>query len=110
MLWAAMIIVGFDLVAALLRREARLHARQGRTLDRRIAAWRREVERAEWAKPTEVKAMFGTADIVGGNRVVFDICGNTYRLVVHFNYAAGVARIRFAGTHAEYDRIDVTRV
>jgi mRNA interferase HigB len=106
----AMIIVGFELVAALLKREMRLRPRQGRALDRRIAAWKREVERAAWARPTEVKAMFGTADIVGNNRIVFDICGNTYRLVVQFNYGTGVARIRFAGTHAEYDRIDVTEV
>ncbi len=54
--------------------------------------------------------MFGTADIVGDNRIVFDICGNSYRLVVQFNYAAQLARIRFAGTHKEYDRIDVKTV
>ena len=105
-----MFIVGFDLVAALLRREMRLRPQQGRTLDRRIAAWKREVEQAAWTKPTDVKAMFGTADIVGGNRIVFDICGNTYRLVFQFNYAVGTARIRFAGTHEEYDRIDVREV
>jgi mRNA interferase HigB len=54
--------------------------------------------------------MFGAADIVGDNRIVFDICGNAYRIVVQFNYAVGVARVRFAGTHEEYDRIDVTEV
>lgn len=105
-----MIVVGFGLVDALLRRELKLRPRQGRTLDRRIAAWKREVERALWTKPTEVKAVFGSADVVGGNRIVFDICGNTYRLVVQFNYAVGVARIRFAGTHEEYDQIDATKV
>lgn len=105
-----MIVVGFDLVDALLRRETKLRPRQGRTLDRRMAAWKREVERATWAKPTEVKAVFGSADIVGDNRIVFDICGNTYRLVTQINYAVGVVRIRFAGTHAEYDKIDVTKV
>jgi mRNA interferase HigB len=82
----------------------------GKTLDRRIAAWKAEVEVAKWTKPTEVKAKFGTADVVGNNRVVFDICGNSYRLVVQFNYAAQVARVRFAGTHAEYDEIDATTV
>lgn len=105
-----MIIVGFDLVAALVAREKRERPAQGRTLERRIAAWKQETEAASWAKPTEVKAMFGTADVVGGGRIVFDLCGNSYRLVVQFNYAAGVARIRFAGLHAEYDRIDVTKV
>jgi mRNA interferase HigB len=110
MLQAAMVIVGFDLVAALLRREMKLRPRQGRMLDRRIAAWKTEVERAAWTKPTEVKAVFGSADIVGNQRIVFDICGNAYRLVVQFNYVAGVARIRFAGSHEEYDRVDVTKV
>jgi mRNA interferase HigB len=105
-----MIIVGFDLIAALIARERRERPHQGRTLERRIAAWKQEVERARWMKPTEVKAVFGTADIVGDNRIVFDICGNNYRLVVQFNYAAQVARVRFAGNHKDYDRIDVRTV
>lgn len=105
-----MLIVGFEIVAALIAREKRAKPPLGKALDRRIAAWRAEVEQARWKKPTEVKAMYGTADVIGGNRVVFDICGNTYRLVVQFNYGAGVMRIRFAGTHAEYDRIDATEV
>ena len=103
-------IAGFNLVTALIAREKRARPAQGRTLDRRIAAWKAEVEVAKWTKPTEVKAKFGTADVVGNNRVVFDICGNSYRLVVQFNYAAQVARVRFAGTHAEYDEIDATTV
>ena len=65
------------------------------------------MEEANWRTPAEVKAVYGTADVVGGGRIVFDICGNSYRLVVQFNYAAGVARVRFAGTHEEYDKIDV---
>ena len=105
-----MLIVGFDIIAALIARERRLHPAQGKTLDRRIAAWRQEVEEANWRTPAEVKAVYGTADVVGGGRIVFDICGNSYRLVVQFNYAAGVARVRFAGTHEEYDKIDVRAV
>jgi mRNA interferase HigB len=104
------IVVGFDIIASLIEREKRGRPQQGRTLDRRIAAWKREVEQARWQKPTDVKAVYGTADVVGNGRIVFDVCGNNYRLVVQFNYAAGIARIRFAGTHEEYDRIDVTRV
>lgn len=73
-----------------------------------MAAWKQDVQLAGWTKPTEVKATYGTADIVGNNRVVFDICGNRYRLIVQFNYAAQVVRVRFAGSHAEYDRIDAT--
>jgi mRNA interferase HigB len=106
----AMMIVGFDIIAALITRETRERSQQGKTLNRRIAAWKHELERARWEKPSDLKAAFGTADIVGGGRVVFDICGNNYRLVVQFDYVAGIARVRFAGTHAEYDRIDVTKV
>ena len=51
-------IVGFDLVAALIARERRERPQQGKTLDRRIAAWKHEVEQARWTKPTEVKAVF----------------------------------------------------
>src|SRR5256886_16305175 len=97
------LIVGFEMLAALIARERRMRPRKGRTLERRVAAWKQEVELARWQRPTDVKALYGTADMVGDGRVVFDICGNTYRLVVQLNYAAGVARIRFAGTHAEYD-------
>lgn len=103
-------IVGFEIIAALIRREKRQRPRLGRTLDRRVAAWLAEVEEARWTKPTEVKAVFGTADIVGNNRIVFDICGNNYRIIVQFNYGAEVARIRFAGTHEEYDEIDATTI
>ena len=99
-----------DIIADLIDREKRERPRLGRTLERRIAAWKQEVERARWLRPTDMKAMYGTADVVGDNRIVFDICGNNYRLVTQFNYAAGVVRIRFAGSHREYDRIDATRV
>jgi len=105
-----MIIVGFDLVTTLVDREKRARPHLGRTLDRRIAAWKAEVEKASWTKPTQIKAIYGSADVIGGNRIVFDICGNSYRLVAHVNYAAGVVRIRFAGDHAEYDRIDAATV
>ena len=101
-----MILVGADILDALIRREKRRQPRLGGTLERRLAAWTREVQEASWRKPTAVKAMFGTADVIGNSRIIFDICGNNYRLVVQFNYAAQIARVRFGGSHAEYDRID----
>ncbi|MBV8114272.1 MAG: type II toxin-antitoxin system HigB family toxin [Silvibacterium sp.] len=105
-----MLIVGLEVITTLIEREKRLRPPQGKTLDRRIAAWKVEIERAKWKMPTEVKKVFGTADIVGDSRIVFDVCGNSYRLVVQFNYAAGIARVRFAGTHEEYDDIDVRTI
>ena len=75
-----------------------------------LKAWFREVSRADWANPSEVKAVFRNASIVKNSRVVFNIAGNKYRLVVKVNYAYRVAYIRFVGTHGAYDRIDVEEV
>ena len=75
-----------------------------------MRAWHREVEQADWAEPTQVRARFPSASIVGGNRVVFRIKGNAYRLVVEVFYKGRRVFIRFVGTHAEYDRIDAEEV
>ena len=75
-----------------------------------LKAWFREVSRADWATPAQVKAMFRSASIVGNSRVVFNIAGNKYRLVVRVNYPYRVVYIRFVGTHREYDKIDVEEV
>jgi mRNA interferase HigB len=73
-------------------------------------AWYRHVLKADWASPAEVKRDIGHASVLQGGRVVFNIAGNKYRLVVWFNYAYRVAYIRFFGTHADYDRIDAQTV
>lgn len=75
-----------------------------------LLAWYREVEQEDWDTPAKVKAKYRSASIVGGNRVVFNIKGNDYRLVVRINCTYRVVYIRFVGTHAEYDRIDVEEV
>jgi len=75
-----------------------------------LRAWHDAVEAAAWKSPVELKAVYGNASVVGNNRVVFNICGNKYRLVVRFNYAWQVAYTRFIGTHAQYDAIDVEKV
>ena len=75
-----------------------------------LRAWFREVTRANWKSPAQVKADYGTASILDDNRVVFNIAGNKYRLIVKINYHYRVIYIRFVGTHAEYDKIDATKV
>jgi mRNA interferase HigB len=75
-----------------------------------LLAWYREVELEDWETPAKVKAKYGNASIVGGNRVVFNIKGNDYRLVVKINYPYRVVYVRFVGTHKEYDSIDVEQV
>ncbi len=74
-----------------------------------LKSWYYEANHARWQTPAEIKAHYGKASIVGDNRVVFDICGNKYRLVVKFHYNTGIGYIRFIGTHAQYDEIDVEK-
>ena len=75
-----------------------------------LLAWYREVVKEDWDTPARVKERYRSASIVGGNRVVFNIKGNDYRLVVKINYPGRIVYIRFVGTHAEYDAVDVTEV
>ena len=75
-----------------------------------LLAWFREVEREDWDTPAAVKAKYGSASIVGGDRVVFNVKGNAFRLVVRINYAYRVVYVRFIGTHAEYGAVNVKEV
>ena len=77
---------------------------------RPLEAWFAEVRRADWASFADVKAVYGSADVVGGNRVIFNIGGNKYRLVVQIAYRCRTVYVRFVGTRAEYDGIDATTV
>ena len=74
-----------------------------------LRAWFREVERADWDTPAAVKARYPAASI-GGDRVVFSVKGNAYRLVVRIRYEHRIVYVRFVGTHAEYDAVDVEEV
>ena len=98
-------LLGTGLLTELLEREELNNPKQGKALREALKTWKAEVKAAAWTKPTDIKKQFRTADHVGNNRMVFNICGNKYRLVVRFNYTVPVARVRFAGTHREYDDI-----
>ena len=73
-------------------------------------AWYRHTLKADWASPSDVKREFRNASILKDGRVVFNIAGNKYRLVVWINYAHRVIYIRFIGTHKQYDKIDVQTI
>ncbi len=75
-----------------------------------LQAWYADAKRANWTSPTAIKREYRNASIVADNRVVFNIKGNRYRLVVAIQYQFGIVYIRFVGTHSEYDRIDVTSI
>ena len=75
-----------------------------------LLSWYREVEAEDWDTPARIKAKYRSASIIGDNRVVFNIKGNRYRLVVKINYPYRVVYVRFVGTHAEYDAVDAEEV
>ncbi len=75
-----------------------------------LEAWYSDAKQATWYAPSEIKAIYRNASILPNNRVVFNIKGNTYRLVVAVNYDYGIVYIRFIGHHREYDDIDATMV
>jgi mRNA interferase HigB len=75
-----------------------------------LEAWFHEVRRADWNTAADVKRSYATASIVAGDRIVFNIKGNAYRLVVAVDYEKSIVWIKWIGTHRDYDRIDVARV
>lgn len=71
-----------------------------------LKAWYALVDKAEWSSPQDIKNEFGsTVDFVGDNRVIFDVGGNKYRVIVHVAYRFKRVLIKFVGTHVEYERI-----
>ena len=75
-----------------------------------LQIWFHDVENATWNKPSDIKKVYRNASFVANDRVVFNIKGNRYRLVIVAIYKHGVVYIRFVGTHEDYERIDVTRI
>ena len=75
-----------------------------------LKAWFREAAASDWASPEDVKRRYSHASILKGNRAVFNIGGNKYRLVVHINYGFKIIYIRFVGSHEAYDKVDAETV
>jgi mRNA interferase HigB len=75
-----------------------------------LEAWHAEAKAAAWKSPADIKAQYGNASILKESRVVFNVCGNKYRLVVRINYVHEVIRIHFVGTHKEYDSINAETI
>ena len=75
-----------------------------------LDAWFHEAKAASWKSSADIKARYRSASIINNRRVVFNICGNKFRLVVDINYPAQLIYIRFIGTHQEYDGIDVENI
>ena len=75
-----------------------------------LRAWVHIAKAADWSRPTDVKEMFRSADILPNDRIVFNIGGNKYRLVVAVHYRGKRMYVRFIGTHSDYDEIDATSI
>ena len=71
-----------------------------------LKSWYAIAKNADWQAPQDVKNQFGNASIIGDNRVVFNIAGNKYRLIVKFHYGYRIGYIRFIGTHVQYDDVN----
>jgi len=75
-----------------------------------LLSWLEIVRAVDWRHPADVKATFGNASIIGNERVVFNICGNKYRLIVGIGYETKHVYVKFLGTHREYDQVDAETV
>lgn len=77
---------------------------------KQIDAWWAEAHGGNWKTPAEIKQKYGSASFLKGNRVVFNICGNNYRLIIKFDFEKEIGFVRFIGTHEEYDKINAEEV
>ena len=75
-----------------------------------LKTWYNEASKASWKIPSDIKAEYAKASILKSGRVVFNICGNKYRLIVDINYERQWVFIRFIGNHKEYDNIDANKI
>lgn len=78
--------------------------------EQQLKAWFQEASKAEWTSPNEIKTEYPSASIIGNDRIVFNIKGNTYRLIVKINFDYLMVWIRFIGTHAAYDKINAKTI
>ena len=75
-----------------------------------LKAWYDEAKAATWKSPQDIKNAYRNASFIANNRVVFNIKGNDYRLIVAVAYRVGIVYVKFIGTHAEYDQIDAATI
>lgn len=78
--------------------------------EQQLKSWYKEVGKAGWKNTKDIKKDYTSASFLNDNRVVFNVKGNKYRLIVRINYDYQIIWIRFVGTHAEYDKVDATKI
>jgi mRNA interferase HigB len=75
-----------------------------------LEVWHADARKAEWKSPDDIKKTYASVSFLFDNRVVFNIKGNDFRLVVHIDYKRKIVRVKFVGTHAQYDKINVEEI
>ena len=75
-----------------------------------LEVWHQDAKKAEWKTPDDIKKVYSGASFLEDNRVVFNIKGNDYRLIVHIDYLRKIVRVKFIGTHSEYDKINAKEI
>ncbi len=78
--------------------------------EQQLEAWYYDVKNSNWQSPNDISKYYPSASFLNDNRVVFNIKGNRYRLIVKINYDFQIIYLRFVGTHAEYDKIDANKI
>jgi mRNA interferase HigB len=91
-----MTVIGTDKLEVFIKRHAQAR--------KPLQAWLAEVRKSVWKTPKDIKIRYRSSDFIAGNRVIFDIKGNSYRLVVKVRYEGSLVLVEWVGTHAEYDR------
>lgn len=84
--------------------------KRNRDAEQPIKSWYQEARHARWKNPNEIKGQYRSASILKNGRVVFNICGNKYRLIVAIHYNSQIVYIRFIGNHQEYDLINAETI
>ncbi len=75
-----------------------------------LEVWYADTKKSIWITPDDIKKVYANASFLGDNRVVFNIKGNDYRLIVHIDYPRKIVRIKFIGTHSQYDKINALEI
>lgn len=75
-----------------------------------LEVWYADARKSTWNNPSDIKAIYSDASFLADNRVVFNIKGNKYRLVVHIDYLRKIVRVKFIGTHSQYDKINALEI
>lgn len=90
--------------------ESRTRQKDRAALKAALDAWFDEARKAQWKSNADVKRLYSTASIISADRIVFNIKGNSYRLVASVDFEKGIVWIKWIGSHRDYDKIDVKRV